>query len=138
MATRDVSQLLLQVDANVAVAQRNLQQLSRVVASESASTDQSLRKVESAHARLSLAGNQSRIAMMELQHVARGSADQFAAGAAPTQIFAQHISMIAEAASFAGAGMGKFGAFLAGPWGLAVTTGVAILAALISKHHSTG
>jgi hypothetical protein len=138
MATRDVSQLLLQVDANVAVAQRNLQQLSRVVASESASMDQSLGRVESAHARLSLAGNQSRIAMMELQHVARGSADQFAAGAAPTQIFAQHISMIAEAASFAGAGMGKFGAFLAGPWGLAVTTGVAVLASLIAKHHSTG
>jgi len=138
MATRDVSQLLLQVDANVAVAQRNLQQLSRVVAQESGSMDQSLGKVEAAHGRLSLAGNQSRIAMMELQHVARGSADQFAAGAAPTQIFAQHISMIAEAASFAGAGMGKFGAFLAGPWGLAVTTGVAVLAALISKHHSTG
>jgi uncharacterized protein YaiL (DUF2058 family) len=35
------------------------------------------------------AGN-SRIAMLEMQHVARGAADQFAAGTPISQIFAQH------------------------------------------------
>lgn len=138
MANRDVSQLLLQVDANVAVAQRNLQQLSRVVSQESGKMDASLGKVADAHGRMTLAGNSSRIALMEVQHVARASADQFAAGTPLVQIFTQHISQLAQAGSFAGASLGKFGSFLGGPWGIAITLATVILGKLALGHKDAG
>jgi hypothetical protein len=131
---RDVSQLLLQVDANVAVAQRNLQQLSRVVASESNNMDQALGKVSAAHGRMTLAGNNSRIALMEVQHVARGAADQFAAGTPLIQIFSQHMAQLGQAAGYAGSSMGKFGEFLGGPWGIALTLATVVLGKLAFGH----
>jgi hypothetical protein len=79
------------------------------------------------------AGN-SRIAMMEMQHVARGAADQFAAGAPISQIFAQHLGMVAQAGSFAQGSLGKFGAFLGGPWGIAITLATVVLAKLVFSH----
>lgn len=74
---------------------------------------------------------------MELQHVLRGSLDQFAAGAPPLRIFAQHIAMLGEAAELSGNSMGRFGAFLQGPWGMALVAGTAILSVLISKMSET-
>jgi hypothetical protein len=138
MANRDVSQLLLQVDANVAVAQRNLQQLSRVVAQESGKMDVSLGKVADAHGRMTLAGNNSRIALMEVQHVARGAADQFAAGTPLVQIFSQHVAQLGQAAGYAGSSLGKFGAFLGGPWGIALTLATVILTKLTLGHKDAG
>jgi hypothetical protein len=79
------------------------------------------------------AGN-SRIAMMEMQHVARGAADQFAAGAPISQIFAQHLGMVAQAGSFAQGSLGKFGAFLGGPWGIALTLATVLLTKLVLGH----
>lgn len=80
----------------------------------------------------------TRVSQQILMHVVRGSTDQFAAGAPVAQIFAQHIAMVAEAAQFAGGAMGKFGAFLGGPWGIAVTAAVSILGTLIAKHGGAG
>ncbi|MBV9528323.1 hypothetical protein [Sphingomonas sp.] len=91
---------------------------------------------EKATGKLSLAANNNRVAMLELQHVVRGSTDQFAAGAPLTQIFAQHVASVGEAAALAGGSMGKFGAFLAGPWGLAATAAVGIITTLIAKYHA--
>jgi hypothetical protein len=95
-------------------------------------------KAEKAHGRLTLAANNSRIGMLEMQHVLRGSVDQFAAGAPITQIFAQHIASVAEAASLSGGALGSFGAILGGPVGLAVTAATAVIATLIAKHHEEG
>jgi lambda family phage tail tape measure protein len=83
--------------------------------------------------KMTLATNSARMAQQEMMHAVRGSVDQFAAGAAPTQIFAQHISMVAQAASLGGASMGKMGAILAGPWGLALTAAVSIGSLFIGK-----
>lgn len=91
--------------------------------------------VVDSHKRMSLAANQNRIGLLELQHVMRGSVDQFASGAPLTQIFAQHVASVGQAASLSAGSLGKFGAIMAGPWGLALTAGVSILATLISKHH---
>jgi hypothetical protein len=93
---------------------------------------------ETAHKKVGLAANNNRIAMLELQHVVRGSTDQFAAGAPLTQIFAQHVASISEAAVLAGGSLGKLGAFLGGPFGLAVTASVGIIATLIAKHKDEG
>jgi uncharacterized protein (TIGR02594 family) len=80
----------------------------------------------------------SRIAQMELMHVVRGSVDQFAAGAAPMQIFTMHLGMLGQAAALSGESMGKFGAFMSTGWGLALTVAVVALAPLISKLTETG
>jgi hypothetical protein len=78
----------------------------------------------------------SNIAMMELTHVVRGSADSFAAGMPPMMIFTQHLGMLAQAASLSGETMGSFGKFMGGPWGLAVTVGVTLLGTLIGHQLS--
>lgn len=90
---------------------------------------------ETSHKRLTASVGNSRIAMLELQHVVRGSAGQIAAGAPLTQVLAQHMAMLAQAVTLAGGAFGKLGAFLGGPWGLVLTIAVAGIATLISKHH---
>lgn len=80
----------------------------------------------------------ARIAQMELMHVVRSSADAFAAGQHASTIFAMEIGRVAEAASFAGGSLGRFGAIMAGPWGLAITAGVSLLAIFVPKLFETG
>jgi hypothetical protein len=89
---------------------------------------------EKAHGRMTLAMNNNRIAMLEFQHIARGTTEQLAAGAPLTQALAQHLGMLGEAVGLAGGAFGSFGALLSGPWGLAVTAAVGALGILISKH----
>lgn len=72
-------------------------------------------------------------AKMLLQHSLRSTADSFAAGLPITMIFGEQIGRVGEAAALAGGSFGKFGAFMAGPWGLAVTAGVAVISPLIAK-----
>lgn len=90
---------------------------------------QSSTKIVESHQRMSSSG-------MILQHVVRASADQFAAGAPLATIFAQHVASIGEAAALSGSSMGRFGAFMAGPWGLVVSGGVAVLTALFTAHRN--
>jgi hypothetical protein len=136
---RQVSQLLLQVDANVAVAQRELQNLARIVRQSSGDMNSSLDTTVRAHARLGSAMGNTRIAQMELQHVITASSDAYAAGASPIRILSLEMGRLAEAAAFLGGSggggvMGKLGAFMAGPWGIAVLIGVQVLSRLIGKH----
>lgn len=130
----DIHQLLLQVEASVAVAERNIRSLSRVVNDESNNMDSSLGRAERAHGRMTLATNNARIAALELQHALRGSVDAYASGANITQILVQHITMLGQAAYFASDSLGAFGKFLGGPWALALTAAVAVIGTLISKH----
>jgi hypothetical protein len=73
------------------------------------------------------------IAKMELMHVVRSSSDAFAAGASPIQIFGTEIGRLAEAAELSGGSLGKFGKFIGSGWGIAITTGLAILSPLVMK-----
>jgi len=79
----------------------------------------------------------ARMAQMELTHVIRASSDAYAAGASPLQIFSVEIGRVAEAASFAGGSLGKFGALMAGPWGMAITAGAVVLLPLIANLFKT-
>lgn len=85
--------------------------------------------VVGAHGRMGASG-------MILQHVVRSTADQFASGAPAAQIFAQHIGMVGEAAALGGSSMGRFGAIMAGPWGIAISAGSSLLTVLTLGHHS--
>jgi hypothetical protein len=94
---------------------------------------------EKAHGHLALATNNSRIAMLEFQHVARGATDQLAAGAPLTQIMTQHLGQLAQAVSLAGGAFGALGEFLGGPLGIALTLATVLLAkfALGGKEATT-
>ncbi|MDX5984698.1 M15 family metallopeptidase [Sphingomonas echinoides] len=77
------------------------------------------------------------IAQMEMMHVVRASSDAFAAGAPIAQIFSMEIGRVAEAAAMSGDSLGRVGAFLAGPWGVALTVGIAVLGPLVGKLFET-
>lgn len=116
-------------------------QLDGPVKQSATTFDQSMNKIESsagraekAHSKLTTSVGNNRIAMMEFSHIARGTADQIAAGAAPTQVLAQHMGMLGQAITLAGGTANKFTAFLGGPWGLALTVAIAILGRLILTH----
>lgn len=135
-SNQQVSNLVLQVDASIAVAQRNLQQLARTVQQSSGQMNTALGSTAQAHGRLGLAFNQSRLAQMELQHVVTASVDAYAAGASPLRILTLEMGRVAEAASFMGGGsgmLGKLAGFMSGPWGIAVLLGVNVLAQLIGR-----
>lgn len=86
-----------------------------------------------AHGRMTLAGNQSRIAMMEVEHAVRGSADALAAGANPLTVFATHVGMLGQAAQIGGGALGKLGAFMASGWGLAAIVAATAMLPLIAN-----
>lgn len=58
---------------------------------------------------------------------------QLALGINPAVVFAQQIGQITQAVSMLGSKMGGFSAFLAGPWGAAVTGAVIVLGLLASS-----
>jgi hypothetical protein len=111
------------------------------VRQSSAAYQQGMRQIETAaggaekaHGRMTLAMNNNRVAMLEFQHIARGTADQLAAGAPLTQVLAQHMGMLGQAVGLAGGSLGSLGAFLSGPWGLALTVAATGIAMLIARH----
>jgi hypothetical protein len=134
---RQISQLVLQVDANIAVAQRSLNELARTVNQTTGQMNNALGSTERAHGRLNNAFNQSRLAQMELSHVITASVDSYAAGASPIRILTLEMGRLAQAATFLGGEgggvMGKLGRFMSGPWGIAVLLGVTVLSQLIGK-----
>lgn len=92
----------------------------------------SLNQLDGAHGRAGASG-------MILQHVVRSTTDSMAAGLPATMILGEQISRLGEAAALAGGGegaMGKFGAFMAGPWGLAVNAAISVTAILAGKFFS--
>lgn len=117
------------------------EQFDAAVKQSAAGYEQGMKRIETSgagaetsHKRLTASVGNSRIAMLEFQHIARGTADQIAAGAPLTQVLAQHMGMLGQAISLAGGTFGKFGAFLGGPWGLALTVAAAGVATLILRH----
>ncbi len=99
-----------------------------------ASIENSATKAEAAIGRVGHASGTTRAALMEMQHVARGATDQFAAGTPFAQIFSQHIAQVGQAASLAGSSLGALGGFLGGPFGIAATVATVILAKLTLGH----
>lgn len=76
----------------------------------------------------------ARSAQLELGHVARAIGDQLAVGTPISQIFAQHIGQVGQAAAASGSSLGKFAGFLGGPFGIALTLGTVLLAKFAFGH----
>jgi hypothetical protein len=74
----------------------------------------------------------SRIAAGEAEHSIRAFTDSIIAGQNPIRAFSLELPRLAQAATFAGDGLGKVGTFLSGPWGIAFTIGISVVAGLVS------
>lgn len=71
--------------------------------------------------------------MQQLSFQLNDIATQWASGTRPMQIFAQQSGQVVQAIALMSNGAKGFGAFMAGPWGMAITAGVVVLGGLISK-----
>lgn len=123
-----------QFDAATKASAQNFQQSMAGIQSTGAAAEKGVGQFSSALKANRLEMNQSRIGMMEFQHIARGVSDQIAAGAPATQILTQHLGMLGEAVALSGGAFGKFGEFLMGPWGIALTLATVVGGKLLASH----
>lgn len=71
--------------------------------------------------------------MQQLGFQINDIATQFASGTRPMQIFAQQASQVIQSISLMTNSASKFGRFMSGPWGVALTAAVVVLSSLIPK-----
>lgn len=132
-----VVELIAQTDQFDAAARSSATNFSKSMSdiqSAGAGAEKGVSQFSSALKENRLEMNNSRVGMMEFQHIARGVSDQLAAGAPLTQVLGQHMAMLGEAVALSGGAFGKLGAFLGGPWGIALTLATTLAVGLISKH----
>lgn len=97
----------------------------------------SLATYRSATSGVQQANRQSQFGMQQLSFQLNDIATQWASGTKPMQIFAQQSGQVVQALTLMTNGTSKLGAFMAGPWGAALTAGVVVLLPLISKLGET-
>lgn len=98
-------------------------------------------------AEVELAGSHTRMGAsgMIAEHVVRSLSDSIAAGQSPARALGMEMGRITEAMTLFAATtgttegfVGKFAGFMGGPWGLAISVGVAVLTPLIGKLIDAG
>ncbi len=82
--------------------------------------------------------NQARASLTNLGQQVNDVAVGFAAGVAPATIFAQQAGQIAFALQGTGGALKGVGAFLGGPWGIALTTAAVVISPFIGKLFESG
>jgi hypothetical protein len=83
--------------------------------------------------RLRTVTGQSRAGMQQLGFQLNDVAVQYAQGTRPAIIFAQQISQVTQAVQLMSGGTSKFASFIGGPWGIALTLAVTVLAPFVAK-----
>lgn len=78
-----------------------------------------------------------RAGMQQLNYQIGDMVTMWSMGAKPMQIFASQAGQTTQAIQLMTNGAGKFGAFMTGPWGMAITSGVVILGTLLSRLGDT-
>jgi hypothetical protein len=86
-----------------------------------------------AQRRLTTVTGQSRAGMQQLGFQLNDVAVQWASGQKASIIFAQQISQVTQAVQLMSGGTSKFASFIGGPWGIALTLAVTVLAPLVAK-----
>lgn len=86
---------------------------------------------------ISAAAGRTNSGMQQLSFQLNDVATQWASGTKPMQIFAQQSGQVVQAIALMSNGATKFGAFMSGPWGAALTAGIVVLSALIPKLFET-
>jgi hypothetical protein len=145
--SREVARLKGQMDPAWASLQRYRDQLAllRQALREGAITHkQFVSEVQGAAAAYKNSGQQvataagaQRAGMQQLSMQLNDVATQFAMGTPPMQIFAQQSGQVVQAVQLMNGGTSKLGAFLMGPWGMAVVAATVVLIPFISKLFET-
>ncbi len=127
----DAQRLLLQVDASVELARRQLRDLTGVIDRETGNWDKSLQKGERSIQRTGQAlknVGQFRGGMQQLSFQIGDVTQQMALGTKASVIFAQQSGQVIQALQLMNTGSSGFLKFLAGPWGAVLTTAGVVLA----------
>jgi hypothetical protein len=142
MPTRDTAQLILEVDARIATAQRAVNQLARSIQQDTSGIDGGLKKIEQSGDRvarsLGAISGRTRSGFTQLSFQIGDVSQGLAMGTKASTIFAQQSGQVIQALQIMGGEGNKFLQFLGGPWGLALSTAAVVLGALGSKLFDTG
>lgn len=142
MAQRDAAQLILEVDARIATAQRAINQLARSIQQDSNKIGDALNKVAQTTDRVGKAVNDNngrmRAGFTQLSFQIGDVSQQMALGVAPMRIFAQQSGQVIQALQVMGGEGNKFLQFMGGPWGIAIATAAVVLGPLAAKLFETG
>lgn len=127
----------LSARANVAPLEQQLTTLRTLKAAVGGAAD-SEEELGAAHGRMGSSG-------LIAEHVVRAFSDSIAAGQSPVRALTLEMGRITEAMTLYAqqtnateGAMGKFAAFMGGPYGLAISVGVAVLAPLITSLFEAG
>lgn len=126
MATTTVGSLLVSLGMESSAFDRGIGQAQRNMANAAKSIQASGRQINTTTGSM-------KSGMQQLGFQLNDIATQWASGTRPMQIFAQQSGQVGQAISLMSAGAGRFGAFMGGPWGVALTAGIVVLSALIPK-----
>jgi hypothetical protein len=141
MASDEVQRLILEVRASTDIANRAMKQLAREIEQDTTKIDTSLGKVETGTQRMGQAlakTGQYRAGMQQLSFQVGDVAQQMALGTKASVIFAQQGGQVIQAIQLMTNGTGGFMKFLAGPWGIALTSAIVILSSFAGKLFETG
>lgn len=83
--------------------------------------------------RVTVSAGQQRQGLQQLSFQLNDVATMYSLGARPMQIFASQSGQVIQAIQLMTGGASKLGAFLGGPWGIALTSAVIVLIPFISK-----
>lgn len=137
----DVERLLLQVDASVELAKRNLRDLSKEVAAQTGNWEKSLDKSDASFKRMGQSLNsvgQYKQGMQQLGYQIGDVATQMASGTKASIIFAQQSGQVIQAIQLMAGETSGFLKFLGGPWGIALSTAAIIISSFAGKLFETG
>lgn len=88
---------------------------------------------KAAQTQIAAANGAARAGMQQLGMQINDAVTMYAMGAPLAQIFASQSGQATQAVQLMLGTSSKFGAFMAGPWGVAITAGIVVLAALVPK-----
>ncbi len=91
-----------------------------------------MRKAVAAHKGVEQAATKQNAGIQQLNYQLNDMATMYSMGAAPMMIFASQAGQVTQAIQLMGGGTSKVAAFLGGPWGMAITTAVVVLAPFIA------
>lgn len=140
MADVDVQRLLLQVDASIDLARRQMRELSTVVENETGKWDNSLKKGDESMKRVgkSLQNvGQMRGGMQQLSFQIGDVATQMSMGTKASVIFAQQSGQVIQALQLMSTSTKGFLGFLGGPWGIVLTAAITVAASFAAKLFDT-
>jgi murein DD-endopeptidase MepM/ murein hydrolase activator NlpD len=134
MGSVDVQRLLLQVDASVELAKRNMRDLRGAIDQDTNAIDNALGRVEKSHARMGQQlqkTGQFRGGLQQLSFQVGDVSQQMALGVSGSRIFIQQSGQVIQALQLMTTNATGFLAFLAGPWGIALLTGATLLSTIL-------